>query len=464
MNPALMASVPSSCVEVVGGAPPGPRHALAKRPQRHPFDLGEHRHEVGRRRLVEGSDAEPAVAREHRGHAVQGRRTQVGIPERLCVEVGVHVDEAGRHDATIGVDDSPGRRRRSNRSRRCVPSTMPTSAATRSPPVPSMTSPFLIIRSSISTSSVSGVASCGDQLSMPKRCEAVAVDRVAACEQVGLVLVETGASHEAGEHGLRVRPGRITVRVVGLEHDLTDADPVADLQPDEVVEDAPVDPSRDVAARRTGRAIVQVAVDGTLLPHAVEPLDDERHPSDLTLAERHPQTAEPLEHAARQPVGQGVGRTLVGQRQRHGSGRVDRRHRERRRRADVQVDHRVGVLAGGEEGVPVRGVDARQLEPSRVLGEGDGERPLRCATSHLRRSGDSGPTAGRASSGSGDPGRRRRTTRRSSSRCRPGRTPGPSSRSGCSRNVWPQKRGNVGKASDASVWLASRSASRAACS
>jgi hypothetical protein len=50
---------------------------------------------------VGGCDPEAAVALDDRRDAVPRRRREVGIPEHLGVEVGVHVDEAGcQHEPT----------------------------------------------------------------------------------------------------------------------------------------------------------------------------------------------------------------------------------------------------------------------------------------------------------------------------------------------------------------------------
>ncbi len=103
------------------------------------------------------------------------------------------------------------------------------------------------------------------------------------------------------------------MRIVGLEHDLFHADAVPQGEPDGIVEHAPVDPVADVAGRRAREPAVQVAVDRSLFPDAVEPFQDERHPTDLTFTQCHPQVVEPLQHTAGEPVCERMGRTLVGQ-------------------------------------------------------------------------------------------------------------------------------------------------------
>src|SRR3954447_5892350 len=79
------------------------------------------------------------------------------------------------------------------------PSTMPMSAARRLAPVPSMTKPFLINRSSIRAPfglDRDLVRSLGDAESV----EGVALDCVAPREQIGLVVVELGALDETLQH------------------------------------------------------------------------------------------------------------------------------------------------------------------------------------------------------------------------------------------------------------------------
>src|SRR5581483_5506552 len=49
-------------------------------------------------------EAHAAVAHHHGGGAVPRRRRDLGVPRHLAVVVRVHVDPAGRHDRTVGVD------------------------------------------------------------------------------------------------------------------------------------------------------------------------------------------------------------------------------------------------------------------------------------------------------------------------------------------------------------------------
>ena len=90
--------------EVIRGCAPVPGHAGFKRRKGHALDPREHRHQVGAGRGRERGDAEAAVAGHDCRHAVEGRRAERRVPERLGVEVGVHVDETGAHDPTAGVD------------------------------------------------------------------------------------------------------------------------------------------------------------------------------------------------------------------------------------------------------------------------------------------------------------------------------------------------------------------------
>ena len=60
--------------------------------------------------LAAGRQGEAAVAHDHAGHAVEARAGADRIPEDLRVHVGVHVDEARRHDMALGVQRL-GRRR-----------------------------------------------------------------------------------------------------------------------------------------------------------------------------------------------------------------------------------------------------------------------------------------------------------------------------------------------------------------
>ena len=53
---------------------------------------------------IDGSESEAAVTHDRRGHAVPARTGPGGVPEDLCVEVGVPVDETRSDDLALGVD------------------------------------------------------------------------------------------------------------------------------------------------------------------------------------------------------------------------------------------------------------------------------------------------------------------------------------------------------------------------
>ena len=92
-------------VEVVGeGLPLAPRHAVG---QGRAGDVLDALHHVDERLVVGGAhrgEADAAVAEDDGGDAVGGRRLQRVVPRDLAVVVGVEVEEAGRHERTVGVD------------------------------------------------------------------------------------------------------------------------------------------------------------------------------------------------------------------------------------------------------------------------------------------------------------------------------------------------------------------------
>ena len=106
-------------VAVLGVALPGPWDAERERLARHVLDVAEElRHlvdQVGAHR----HEPERAVADEHGRDAVLGHRVATRVPEQRRVEVGVHVDEAGRHVRAAGVE---------HRARRWSSTDGPTSA------------------------------------------------------------------------------------------------------------------------------------------------------------------------------------------------------------------------------------------------------------------------------------------------------------------------------------------------
>jgi hypothetical protein len=72
-----------------------------------PFEVAEHH--VGFA-LAAWRQGESAIAHDHAGHALKAGAGADRIPEDLRVHVGVHVDEARRHDMALGVQRL-GRRR-----------------------------------------------------------------------------------------------------------------------------------------------------------------------------------------------------------------------------------------------------------------------------------------------------------------------------------------------------------------
>ncbi len=81
---------------------------------------GEHRigdfldalHQVHQRAvmfLLHRREADAAIAEHHRGDAMPARGREQRVPHRLPIVMGVHVDPAGRHQQSIGVDLAPRR-------------------------------------------------------------------------------------------------------------------------------------------------------------------------------------------------------------------------------------------------------------------------------------------------------------------------------------------------------------------
>ena len=344
-------------VEVLGGAGPVPGHALLERLERHALDPGEHAHEVVGRAAGQRGDGEAAVAAEHGGDAVQRRRAERRVPEALHVEVGVHVDEARRDDPAVGVDGPRRGGRRRCRWRRCARRRRRRRPCAASAPVPSTTWPPRITRSCMVTPRADAEVAV----------EAVAADGVAAHERVGLVVVEPGGRHDLLDGLARVRPGRVAVRVVGLDHDLAHADLVPHGEAGLVVEDAAEHPPRHVAARRVRHPVAARRRRPGRAPRRCRGARARRastRPGPRDRAMRS--VREALEHAAAQPVDEGVGRPLERQGDGDEAGGVGARLREGRRRADVHVDDRVGRLARRPQRVPVVGVHAGQARARRA--------------------------------------------------------------------------------------------------
>src|SRR5689334_18728990 len=80
--------------------------------------------------------------------------------------------------------------------------------------------------------------------------EAVTLDRVAAQERVALLGIHARCLAEPMRHRPRMRPGAVTVRVVGFEKNRAEADRIATVEAVLVVEDAtPHAAAHDLAGR-----------------------------------------------------------------------------------------------------------------------------------------------------------------------------------------------------------------------
>ena len=140
-NPALTPRRPSSAsryspkVDQVHGTP------CLERGQGHALDLGHHAADVVGVLGVDRGQGEPAVAADHRRHAVHVGRGGGRVPEELGVVVGVRVDDAGGHHEPGGVELGAPPARRPRRRPRCGRPGSPTSAGPAGPPVPSMSVP-----------------------------------------------------------------------------------------------------------------------------------------------------------------------------------------------------------------------------------------------------------------------------------------------------------------------------------
>ena len=93
---------------VVGHADPLPGRPLLHRAERHPFDPGQHPHQVVAVLGLAGRDGEAAVAHHQRGHAMPEAGREQRVPQHLVVVVGVDVDDAGSDNLALGVDDALG--------------------------------------------------------------------------------------------------------------------------------------------------------------------------------------------------------------------------------------------------------------------------------------------------------------------------------------------------------------------
>ena len=103
------AQVPLEAVQEAAEGAPVPVHTCRQGVGGHALHLDQHGGQVGGVRVVaQGGDAEAAVAHDHAGDSVMGRRRGVRVPEELGVVVGVGVNEAGAHDPVGGINRLDG--------------------------------------------------------------------------------------------------------------------------------------------------------------------------------------------------------------------------------------------------------------------------------------------------------------------------------------------------------------------
>ncbi len=95
-------------VEVLGEGLPVPLDAFGQRGAGDVLDALHQLDEPLVRVGAHGREADAAVAEDGGGDAVPARRREVRVPGGLAVEVGVHVDEPGRDEQTVGVELAPG--------------------------------------------------------------------------------------------------------------------------------------------------------------------------------------------------------------------------------------------------------------------------------------------------------------------------------------------------------------------
>ena len=257
----------------------------------------------------------------------------------------------------------------------------------------------------------------------------------------------------------RVGPRRVGVRVVGLERDVVDADPVERLEPVPVLEEAAEDVVVVVGGRRLGHDVLHLAPRPVIAPHVVGPLEQVGEPADLALRVGQLQRGEAHEHPREQEVGEAGHGVVEAERGRDRDRRVARRGGHLRGRPDVHAQDGVRLLARGEERVPRARVDRRQPELGRDLAEAHRVHAARA----LRRTSSAASSASHSG------------TMISGIRCPPlsphhsstiqslyaSTHAWASSLSFASRKVCPQNRGNVGKQSEASTQFISMSSMRA---
>ena len=95
-------------VEILAVAMPVPFHALLQSDARNRFDAHEALDDGVFDARPDRRQGQAAVAHHHRGHAMLRLAGAVGIPEHLRVEMGMMIDETGRHGQAGGVDGFRG--------------------------------------------------------------------------------------------------------------------------------------------------------------------------------------------------------------------------------------------------------------------------------------------------------------------------------------------------------------------
>ena len=83
---------------------PVPRQALVQRRAGDVLNALHQLHETLVVGVVHGSEPDTTVAEHHRGDAVPRRRLHRGLPGRLAVVVGVHIDKARCNECSVSVD------------------------------------------------------------------------------------------------------------------------------------------------------------------------------------------------------------------------------------------------------------------------------------------------------------------------------------------------------------------------
>ena len=86
---------------------PVPRQAFVQRRAGDVLNAFHQLHETLVVGVVHGGEPDTTVTEHHRGDAVPRRRLHRGLPGRLAVVVGVHIDKARCNECALGVDLSP---------------------------------------------------------------------------------------------------------------------------------------------------------------------------------------------------------------------------------------------------------------------------------------------------------------------------------------------------------------------